>query len=134
MSKFKITWAFLVAVLLAAAAAVGCGSNPTTPTTVDPTGTWVGTATSPLGSSNVTLVLARASGVYQGTVSDDQGKIARNTPISNVSWNGSTLTFTFQMADGTGVSVTTQINGDTMTGNYVDSQGERGSVSCTRRR
>ncbi len=82
MSKLSIKWAFLVAVLLAASAAVGCGSSPTTPTTVDPAGTWVGTATSSLGSSNVTLVLARTSGVYQGTVSDDQGKIARNTPIS----------------------------------------------------
>ncbi len=137
MLKSCITRPFFVAIFLAAFAGAGCGSSPTTPTTVDLTGTWVGTATEtahPELPDRVTLVLSKVSSGYQGTISDQAGNIAPGTPILNASWNAPTLTFACQMRDGTGVNVTVQISGDTMSGSYVDSQGFRGTVTCTRQR
>lgn len=131
-SRFK--WAAVAVVLIALFAAPGCGSSPTTPTPAGPVGTWSGTAGNATGTSTVTLVLTTAANGYQGSIRDNAGRIAANTPVLNVTWDGTTLTFVFQMADGTGVNVSVRIQGDNMTGTYVDSQGEHGSVQCVRQR
>jgi hypothetical protein len=125
MLKLRFICGVLAAVLLVAASALAA----------NPTGKWVGSAEPNDGPNQFTLVLSKVSSGYTGTIEDEVGKIAAKTPIEEVKWDGTRLTFSFPLADGaTVVKVKAGLEGDKMTGSFMVSDGEAGTFVFERRK
>jgi hypothetical protein len=126
MSKLRVVCAVVFAgLLLAASSALAA----------DPIGTWLGTVVPNDGPNQFTLVLAKGAAGYAGTIEDSVGKVAKKTPIEDVKWDGTSLNFSFVLADGaTLVKVKAEIKGDKMTGSYVVSDGEAGTFAFEKKK
>jgi hypothetical protein len=125
MLKLRFICGVLVAILLVDASAVAA----------NPIGKWVGTAEPNDGPNQLALVIMKVSNGYAGTIEDEVGKIAAKTPIEDVKWDGTTLTFSFPLADGaTVVKVKAGFEGDKMTGSFIVSDGEAGTFVFERKK
>ncbi len=89
--------------------------------TVKVEGVWEYTAETPAGSNGGEITITKEGAEYSGTITlddpDGSGKI--NTPIRNVSLNGKTLTFEFDVNAGGNklvVSITGEVSGNNMEG------------------
>jgi hypothetical protein len=101
----------------------------------DPTGTWIGSTEVPdVGTIQVTLVLKKAEGGFAGIVSDSASLIAPETPVKDLKIEGDAITFWFNLADGTSVSMQLKVSGETMTGGWQHESGQTGSMQLERKK
>jgi hypothetical protein len=100
---------------------------------VDISGTWEGSTVVPNATEEdeLTLVLAKDSDSYTGTISDSMG-MAQDAELQEVDFSGNTLTFNFTIDTGNGsmqVDVTLTVAGDTMTGAWSIEDGSSGDIT-----
>jgi hypothetical protein len=112
----------LLVILSTALCLAGCGGgDDNAAPTVDVTGTW---RLAPQGGAAFTARLTQSGSSVQGTDSDG------GTWAGSVS--GDQMAATIVNPDGSSVSTTATVNGNTMTGNYQTSNGEAGTFTGAR--
>jgi hypothetical protein len=101
----------------------------------DFSGTWIGKTEVPdIGTDEVTLVLRKVDKGYGGTIVDNQGVIAANTEIKDVTIIGDKMSFTFNLADGNLITIKLLVTSEKMTGQWEHPEGSAGAIELVRKK
>jgi len=101
----------------------------------DLSGTWIGKTEVPnVGTDEVTLVLKKVDKSYGGTIIDNQGVIAANTEIKDVTIIGDKVSFTFNLADGNLITIKLIVTTDKMNGQWEHPEGSIGTIEFVRKK
>ncbi len=110
--------------------AILAGFGWTGPQDIDVTGTWVGKTEVPdIGAVTLTLVLKKTETGYAGTLNDDMGVLAKDTPLTKIKLEGDKLTFAFPIADGGTVEADLKVEGKKLTGLWIHEAGGSGALA-----
>jgi hypothetical protein len=128
MKKGK--WILIAATFLGVLALTGYAQKAE-----DLSGTWIGKTEVPdIGTDEVTLVLRKVDKGYGGTIVDNQGVIAANTEIKDVTIIGDKLSFTFNLADGNLITIKLILTNDKMNGQWEHPEGSSGAIEFVRKK
>lgn len=99
---------------------------------VDLSGTWEGTTEIPdaLEPDKITMELEKVDGKYKGTASDTFGMM-EDTELEEIEFKDNTLTFKVTIFDGSdyiSVTLTLEVEGNTMSGYWETEEGESAPV------
>jgi len=101
----------------------------------DLSGAWIGKATIPNGTQDeLILVLKKAKAVYTGTVADSFGMISQNTGLKDIKLDKNEFMANFSLTDGTPITFKLTVNGDKMTGQWLDSGGSSGALEFEKKK
>jgi hypothetical protein len=128
MKKGK--WILIAAIFLGVLALTGYAQKAE-----DLSGTWIGKTEVPdIGTDEVTLVLKKVDKDYGGTIVDNQGVIAANTEIKEVTIIGDKLSFTFNLADGNLITIKLLVTSEKMSGQWEHPEGSTGTIELVRKK
>jgi hypothetical protein len=98
-------------------------------------GIWLGKTEVPdAGIDELVLVLEKNETGWKGTLTDSMGQIAKETPLSDIVFDGNTVTFHFPLVDGTMIIAKLTIAGDKMTGAWEHPEGDMGTLEFERKK
>jgi hypothetical protein len=128
MKKGK--WILIAATFLGVLALTGYAQKAD-----DLSGIWIGKTEVPdIGTDEVTLVLKKVDKGYSGTIVDNQGVIAANTEIKDVTIIGDKVSFTFNLADGNLITIKLILTNDKMNGQWEHPEGSTGTIELVRKK
>ena len=126
----KIMLVLTVAALLVLVLAVGAFAQKKP----DIAGTWTGFAIVGDGSRvDLTAVLEKGQAGYTGKISDATGMIPES-PLKNIAFKDKKLTFELDLAQGTEsqlIKIELTLEGETLKGTWLDSEGNSDIVELT---